>query len=64
MFRTPSINPAFAHNKSILKQKELIEVEQVFAEIDRIPFRGGRGIRTPFGIHELIICMITKILVR
>jgi len=44
VFRTRCINPAFAHHKLILKQKDLLHFEQVFAEIDRIPFGGGRGI--------------------
>lgn len=34
VFRTPCINPEFAHHVLIIKQKDLLEVEQVFAEID------------------------------
>ena len=51
VFRTPCINKAFAHNLLVLKQKELLEVEQLFPEIDSIPFGGGRGILNISFIH-------------
>lgn len=54
---------AFAHNILIIKQKYLLEVEQVFTEIDRIPFGGGRGIRTRYTFHESMSSEFSEILV-
>jgi site-specific DNA recombinase len=46
VFRTPWINPEFEHNSLILKQKDLLIIEQVSEKTSSVPSGGGRGIRT------------------
>jgi site-specific DNA recombinase len=46
MFRTPCINPAFAHNVLSLKQKGLLVVEQPSKDFYSISSCGEGGIRT------------------
>ena len=45
-FRTPWVNPAFAHNCLILKQKRLLFCEQPLEDFTSIPFCGELGFRT------------------
>lgn len=45
-FRTPYINPLFAHNIMNIKQKGLLTLEQSFLNEDTLPSCGEGGIRT------------------